>query len=148
VGGGEEIVAEHVVLALPADEAARLLGKGAAQAGYVACLDVALSNLPSAANPVVFDFEQPRFMTVQSAVAQLAPDRGAVILPHMHATSALPRASQGGLGGRPSARSAEVDNLYFAGDWVGPRGFQLDASLSSAREAAGMILNARLERAA
>ena len=192
LSGGETLVANALVLALPADEAARLMGKPAAhQAGHVACLDVALSSLPSEQNPVVFDLEHPRFMTVQSAFAQVAPVGGAVIhlfkqndprlpadphqdradlealldrfqpgwrevvvearfLPRMQATSLLPLASQGGLGGRPGPRSQELPNVFFAGDWVGPRGFQLDASLDSARAAASLILTAqtRLQRAA
>jgi phytoene dehydrogenase-like protein len=189
LANGEEVAGEHVVVALAAHDAARLHGRPAPQAGYVACLDVALSRLPSDKNPVVFDLEQPRFMTVQSVFARVAPAGGAVVhlfkqndprvhadphrdradlealldqfqpgwrevvvearfLPRMDATSLLPLASQGGLAARPGARSAEVANLYFAGDWVGPRGFQLDASLHSARDASGTILNARLERAA
>lgn len=188
---GEELQADDVVLALAADDAARLLGKPAPQAGYVACLDLALSHLPSHEAPVVFDMHQPRFMTAQSEFAHLAPRGGAVIhlfkqldprvaadphqdradlealldqfqpgwrevvvearfLPRMDATSLLPLASQGGLAGRPGPRSAELANLFFAGDWVGPRGFQLDASLESARSAAGLILHAQagLQRAA
>ena len=191
LAGGEELRADDVVLALAADEAARLLGKPAPQAGHVACLDIALSRLPSAENPVVFDLEQPRFLTAQSEFAELAPAGGAVIhlfkqndprlpadphqdrgdlealldqfqagwrevvvearfLPRMDATSLLPLASQGGLAGRPGTRSHELANLFFAGDWVGPRGFQLDASLDSARGAASSILNAQtgLQRAA
>lgn len=182
LANGQDLVAEHILLALPADEVARLLGTPAPQAGYVACLDVALSQLPSSENPVVFDLEQPRFMTVQSQFTQLAPAGGAVVhlfkqgdprvaadphqdradleavldrfqpgwrdvvvearfLPRMPATSLLPLASQGGLSGRPPVRGDATENLYFAGDWVGPRGFQLDASLDSARAAAGIILN-------
>jgi phytoene dehydrogenase-like protein len=191
LANGEELQADDVVLALAADEAARLLGKPAPQAGYVACLDLALSRLPSHESPVVFDMHQPRFMTAQSEFAQLAPQSGAVIhlfkqldprvsadprrdradledlldefqpgwrevvvesrfLPRMEATSLLPLASEGGLAGRPGARSDELANLFFAGDWVGSRGFQLDASLDSARAAAGLILNAQagLQRAA
>jgi hypothetical protein len=33
-----------------------------------------------------------------------------------------------------------VSNVYFAGDWVGPRGYLVDASLGSARETARQIL--------
>jgi len=46
---------------------------------------------------------------------------------------------KGGLAGRPAGTSADVPNVYFAGDWVGPRGFLIDASLASAREAARAI---------
>jgi phytoene dehydrogenase-like protein len=190
LGTGEEVMADHVVVALAADETQRLLGTHTeVQAGHVACLDVALSRLPSTQYPVVFDLDQPRFMTAQSAFARIAPGGGAVIhlfkqndprvttdphqdraeleglldqfepgwrdvvvearfLPRMLATSLLPLASQGGLAERPATQSSEVANVYFAGDWVGPVGYQLDASLASAREAAGLILDTRLERVA
>jgi phytoene dehydrogenase-like protein len=191
LAGGEELTADQLVLALPAEEVAHLLGKPTAQAGYVACLDLALSRLPSPKHPVVFDLEQPRFMTAQSSFAQVAPAGGAVIhlfkqndprlpadprqdrlelealldrfqpgwrevvvearfLPRMLATSSLPLASQGGLSGRPGPRSPDLANVYFAGDWVGPRGFQADASLDSAREVARLIVQTEtsLQRAA
>ena len=61
-------------------------------------------------------------------------------LPHMQASSVLPMAASGGLGSRPRARSADVSNVYFAGDWVGPRGFLIDASLDSARACAADVL--------
>jgi phytoene dehydrogenase-like protein len=74
--------------------------------------------------------------------------RGVVVeqrfLPRMLASGSLPRASQGGLAGRVGSRSQEVSNLYFAGDWVGPRGFLIDASLDSAREAARLMLRERV----
>jgi phytoene dehydrogenase-like protein len=62
-------------------------------------------------------------------------------LPRMLVTGALPLARQGGLAGRPSPRSNIASNLYFAGDWIGPRGWLVDASLDSAREVARLILN-------
>jgi hypothetical protein len=33
-----------------------------------------------------------------------------------------------------------LDNLYLAGDWIGPEGFLVDASVASARRAAQLIL--------
>jgi hypothetical protein len=33
--------------------------------------------------------------------------------------------------------------VYFAGDWVGPRGWLVDATMASARAAARSILRAR-----
>jgi hypothetical protein len=33
-----------------------------------------------------------------------------------------------------------LDNLYLAGDWVGPEGFLIDASMASARRAAEVVL--------
>ena len=60
----------------------------------------------------------------------------------MLGTGALPLASRGGLAGRmPSAR-ADIPNVSFAGDWVGPCGFLVDASLASARDAAQLALQA------
>ncbi len=148
---------------------------------HIACLDVALERLPNSRAPVVFDMQQPRFITAQSTVARIAPDGGAVIhlfkeldprtptdqhedlaelealldqvqpgwrevvverrfLPRMLGSSMLPLATQGGLAGRPAHRSQDVPNMYFAGDWVGPRGYLVDASFDSARESAHLIL--------
>jgi phytoene dehydrogenase-like protein len=60
-------------------------------------------------------------------------------LPRMLGSSLLPLASRGGVAGRPTYQSRDVPNLYFAGDWVGPRGYLVDASFDSAREAARLI---------
>jgi len=189
--GGEHVPAADVVLAVPPDDALRLLGSQAAPRlaqivsdmapGHVAALDVALRSLPSRTYPVVFDLEQPRFLTVQSTVAELAPKGGAVIhaftqpdfrtpedpatarsgleamldqfqpgwrelvvkqrfLPRMLGTSALPLVSQGSMAGRAAHRSQDVSNVYFAGDWIGPRGYLVDTSLDSARETARLVL--------
>lgn len=148
---------------------------------HIACLDVALTRLPEPRQAVIFDVEQPRFLSAQSRFAHLAPDGGAVIhtlrhldprdegdpareraqlealldqaqpgwrdlvveqrfLPRMLAVSALPLAETGGLAGRPAVRCPDLDNVYFAGDWVGPEGFLADATLSSARAAARLTL--------
>ena len=64
-------------------------------------------------------------------------------LPRMLASSWLPLAATNGFAGRPPARSQDIDTLYFAGDWVGPRGFLIDATLASARESAQLILRQR-----
>jgi phytoene dehydrogenase-like protein len=61
-------------------------------------------------------------------------------LPHMLGSSLLPRPEQGGMAGRPQHRAADLPNVYFAGDWVGPRGYLADATLDSAREAARLAL--------
>ncbi len=61
-------------------------------------------------------------------------------LPRMLACSSLPLASTNGFAGRPPVQSEDRDSLYFAGDWVGPRGFLIDATLASARESARLIL--------
>ena len=189
--GGRVLTAAAVTLALPPHDVLGVLGPQAGAhlqdivrdivPGYAACLDLALSTLPSSERQVVFDLDQPRFAAVQSTVANLAPQGGAVLhafkqldhrkptdphsdraelealvdelqpgwrqvvverrfLPRMLATSLLPLASHGGLAGRPAGRSADVPNVYFAGDWVGPRGLLIDASLASAREAARSIV--------
>jgi phytoene dehydrogenase-like protein len=188
---GTVLCAAAVTLAVPPRDALAVLGSQAGAdlqdivrdsvPGHIACLDLALSTLPSSDYPIVFDVEQPRFVTAQSTVARLAPQGGAVIhafkqldpraptdphrdraelealldeiqpgwrdvvvtqrfLPRMLATGLLPLVSQGGLAGRPAVTSRDVPNVYFAGDWVGPRGFQIDASLASAREAARSIV--------
>jgi phytoene dehydrogenase-like protein len=154
---------------------------GSVVPAHIACIDVALERLPNSRAPVVFDMQQPRFVTAQSTVARVAPNGGAVIhafkqldprvagdqhqdaadieaaldhvqpgwrgvlverhfLPRMLGSSLLPLASQGGLAGRPAYQSQDVPNVYFAGDWVGPRGYLADASFHSAREAARMML--------
>src|SRR5829696_4693869 len=62
-------------------------------------------------------------------------------LPRMEAVGALPTASGGGFAGRPGPRVPGIDGLYLAGDWVGPEGFLVDASVASARRAAGLALD-------
>jgi hypothetical protein len=58
------------------------------------------------------------------------------LLPRMQAVGALPLASTGGLAGRPGPHVAGFPTLFLAGDWIGPAGYLLDASLASGREAA------------
>ena len=60
-------------------------------------------------------------------------------LPRIDAVGMLPTAQNGGFAGRPGTRVQGIDNLYLAGDWVGP-GFLSDASFNSARVAAQQIL--------
>ncbi|HEY1291644.1 MAG TPA: NAD(P)/FAD-dependent oxidoreductase [Chloroflexota bacterium] len=190
---GREFPADVVVIATTPEDALRVLPDGAAPdlerevaatlPVHVACLDLALSTLPAPEHPVVFDFEQPRFFTVQSEYARIAPSGGAVLhafmqfdarqpsdahqaradleafvevaqpgwqahaverryLPHILASGALPLASRGGLAGRMAHRSQDISNVFFAGDWVGPHGYLVDASLGSARESARQILRA------
>jgi phytoene dehydrogenase-like protein len=45
----------------------------------LACLDVALSRLPSPRYPVVQDLDSPRFMTAQSLYSRVAPEGGVLI---------------------------------------------------------------------
>ena len=47
---------------------------------------------------------------------------------------------EGGLAGRATHQSEDVENLYFAGDWVGSTGYLVDASLDSARASARAML--------
>ena len=189
---GRHFEADSIVVAAPPDDALRLLpaeatphlrrAVGEIVAVHVACLDLALSALPAPEHPVVFDMEQPRFLTVQSQFARLAPAGGAVLhavrqydprqpveahqlqaeledfvdeiqpgwrahvverhfMPNLLASSALPLASNGGLGGRIEPHSQDLDNLYFAGDWVGSHGYLVDATLGSARQSARAVLS-------
>jgi len=55
----------------------------------------------------------------------------------------LPIAKSGGFAGRPGPRVPGIEDLYLAGDWVGPEGFLVDASLASARRAAWLALEDR-----
>jgi phytoene dehydrogenase-like protein len=195
---GRALSADTLVIATPPEDALHLFPEGAMPrleasvaglvAVHIACLDVALSKLPAPEHPVVFDLDQPCFLTAQSEFARLAPPSGGAVLhaflqldpraqadphqvraqleafvdavqpgwqtlaverrflPHMLASGALPLASRGGLGGRLQHHSQDVDNVYFAGDWVGPHGYLVDATLASAREAARQAAHARTER--
>jgi phytoene dehydrogenase-like protein len=49
---------------------------------------------------------------------------------------ALVMAQSGGLGGRPGVRGSGLDNVFLAGDWIGPVGQLADASVASGIEAA------------
>jgi len=61
-------------------------------------------------------------------------------LPRIEAVGAMPSAESGGFAGRPGPRVPGPENLYLAGDWVGPEGFLVDASVASARNAARLVL--------
>ena len=61
-------------------------------------------------------------------------------LPRIEAVGTLPTARDGGFAGRPAPRVTGLDNLYLAGDWVGPEGFLVDASMASAHRAAELVL--------
>jgi phytoene dehydrogenase-like protein len=73
-------------------------------------------------------------------------------LPHLTVANAMVAAAHGGLSARPGPQVPGMRNLYVAGDWVGPRGMLVSASLASARLAARMIIGqgeqAQLEMAA
>jgi phytoene dehydrogenase-like protein len=69
-------------------------------------------------------------------------------LPHMVVSHALPAAATGGLAGRPDVHVADVPGVLLAGDWVGPTGHLVDASLASALAAAEAIGSCRTLHAA
>jgi phytoene dehydrogenase-like protein len=62
-----------------------------------------------------------------------------VFLPRMEASTMLPTAAGGGLAGRPAHAVPGIEHCYLAGDWIGPEGYLLDASLASARRVAELI---------
>jgi phytoene dehydrogenase-like protein len=154
-----------------------------------ACLDVGLSWLPQPRARFALGIDQPLYLSVHSAVAQLAPPHSAVIhvakylpsspasdakaderelealldlvqpgwrevlverrfLPRLTVSHALVPAAEGGLNGRPGPAVPGVQNLYIAGDWVGPEGMLADASFASAKQAAELILQRTPERIA
>lgn len=188
---GSVVRASAVVLATGPRDASKLVGGGEHPAlrrlvdglvpGRVACLDVALSNLPSRDVHVVQDLDGPRFMTAQSLYSKVAPEGAALVytfkqldprmpgdprederdledlldaaqpgwrevlvdrqyLPRIEAVGGLPTAESGGFAGRPGTRVPGLEDLYLAGDWVGPEGFLVDASAASARSAARSVL--------
>ena len=59
-------------------------------------------------------------------------------LPRMIAVSATPTPAGGGLAGRPAVDRG--DDLYLAGDWVGPEGWLVDSALASGASAAAAAL--------
>ena len=67
-------------------------------------------------------------------------------LPDMIVMNAMPTARDGGFVGRPGPEVPERPGLYIAGDWVGSDGLLVDASLTSAKSAAEMIVARRSNR--
>jgi phytoene dehydrogenase-like protein len=63
-------------------------------------------------------------------------------LPNLVVTHAEATAAIGGIGGRPSSRLDAFDNVFLAGDWVGPRGQLSDGCAASAADAAGLVVRA------
>ena len=63
-------------------------------------------------------------------------------LPSLMVTHAELTAASGGLGGRPAPPLAPFDNVFVAGDWVGPRGQLSDAATASAGDAARLAIEA------
>lgn len=62
-------------------------------------------------------------------------------LHRMTASTAVPVARLGGMAGRPAATDTGHPNVFMAGDWVGPVGHLVDASLASAATAARAALD-------
>jgi phytoene dehydrogenase-like protein len=60
-------------------------------------------------------------------------------LPEMVVINAMTTATMGGAIGRPSPAVDEAPGVYVVGDWVGPEGLLVDASLASAKLAADMV---------
>lgn len=58
----------------------------------------------------------------------------------MTTVSAIPTASRGGLASRPKVTDTGHDNVFLAGDWVGPEGHLADAAVASADAAAKAAL--------
>ncbi len=61
-------------------------------------------------------------------------------LPSLTVTHAEVTAAQGGVGGRPASRLPGFDNVWIAGDWVGPHGQLSDAAAASASDAAAEVI--------
>ena len=61
-------------------------------------------------------------------------------LPSLTVAHAEVTAAHGGIAGRPASRAAAFDNVWIAGDWVGPRGQLSDAAAASATEAATNVI--------
>jgi phytoene dehydrogenase-like protein len=68
-------------------------------------------------------------------------------LPALTVTHAEVTAAQGGVRGRPAAQAPAYDNVYIAGDWVGPRGQLSDAAAASAADAVAGIMTVRKDSA-
>jgi phytoene dehydrogenase-like protein len=69
-------------------------------------------------------------------------------LPALTVSNALVTAAGGGLAGRPGPEVPSIAGLYVAGDWVGAEGILADASLASAKRAAELAAERRIERIA
>jgi phytoene dehydrogenase-like protein len=124
---GEMLTADAVVLAVSPREAETLLG-GAAQARLArarltspplraACLDLALSRVPCPSRILVLGVDRPVYLSVHSAVADLAPKPGAVVHVAKYLTpgQSAEREELEGLLDRaqPGWRSLVVDQRYL-----------------------------------
>lgn len=93
--------------------------------------------------------EQPDHDALEQFVRLAGVDDDAIVeqrrLHKMVTVSALATARSGGYGGRPAADATGRPDVFLAGDWVGPTGHLVDASLASAKHAAQLAVLA-LER--
>ena len=86
---GSSVSASTVIVATRPQDASKLIDGGAHPSvrkiigdlvpARLACLDVALSRLPSPRYPVVQDLDGPRFMTAQSLYSHVTPEGGVLI---------------------------------------------------------------------
>ena len=60
-------------------------------------------------------------------------------LPDMIVMHDVAKARRQGTKGRPAPLVSDVPGLFIIGDWVGPEGLLVDASLASAKQAAEII---------
>jgi len=63
-------------------------------------------------------------------------------LPRMVAVSAIPTPAGSGLAGRPGVDRG--DDLFIAGDWVGPEGWLVDSAIASGSAAAAAALRSKV----
>lgn len=63
-------------------------------------------------------------------------------LARMVVTGAMPRATTGGLTGRPDITATGLRHVFAAGDWIGPEGLLADAALASGHAAGLAALRA------
>jgi phytoene dehydrogenase-like protein len=77
----DHIQADGVILAVPPASVEQIMGRAFPQLRpvRVACLDLGLRCLPAEAAHVAFGLDQPLYLSVHSAVAQLAPAGSAVV---------------------------------------------------------------------
>jgi len=68
-------------------------------------------------------------------------------LPRVVVSHALITADDGGIAGRPDGRVPDLDNVFLAGDWIGPVGQLADASVSSGIRAAARAVQCVLTAA-
>src|SRR5262249_4926928 len=74
----------------------------------------------------------------------LQPGRRGLLVPRrflgtMVVSPALVSAQTGGFAGRPDGSIPNIDNIFLAGDWVGPTGQLADASVASGMRAARAV---------